>query len=301
MNLNNTLGLKTAKIGARFISYIFTPFSVPFLSLAVILLFTHLTFTLSRYDIFLVLDIVFRFTIVLPLISIFFLHKINHLSFNSKISVYDKLIGAFMVSTLCYLFIYIVVSELGQSPLHANFISITSVLLLFFLIPYKWRKEAKVKGIIDEYDAMPLDTLNRRKQRYMPLILTLISYIFCAMMMFKKALPWYLNAIIITSILILIIHLCINIKWRVSEHMAAIGAVTGGIIALSNVFSYNPLAAICVSTIIAGLLGSARMILQRHTVGEVLIGYFVGLSCSLIALNNTFYHYISTIFTYKLL
>lgn len=299
MRLEQQLNTRLRK-EAKIISLVFTPFFVPFLILTVILFFTHLTLTLSERDIFIVLDLVFRFTIVLPLISIFFLHKINHLSFNNNVSPYDKIVGAFMVSTLCYLFIAIVLLELGFTIINSTILSFISVLLLFTLISYKWEKEAKVTGVIDEYDLMPLHTLNKRKEQFMPLILTLISYIFCAIMMFRKGLPWYLNAIIITSILILVIHILINTKWKISEHMTAMGAVTGSIIALANIFSYNPIQGISLSIILTSILASARLILEKNSLTELLFGYLIGFICALIALNNTLYHYISTIFTYNL-
>lgn len=294
-----TLTQKILLRGAKLISFVFTPFYVPLLSFVIILLFTHLSLTISKYEVFYILDIIFRFTIVLPLISIFFLHSINHLSLIDQVSTPQKCLGSLMVSTLCYLFIYTVLLELGQTMLYANIVSCIGVLLLFTLIPYKWRKDAKVTGLVDEFDLLPLGTLNQRKARFMPLILTLISYIFCAMMMFKKVLPWYLNSIIIASILVTAILLCINRWLRISEHMASIGAVTGGIISLTKLFEYNPLFGICLLIAIAGVLGTARMYLKHNNIGEIFLGYLIGLSCSLIAFNNTCYHYISTIFTYK--
>lgn len=285
---------------AKIISFIFNPILVPLLSIIILLFFTHLSITFTRQELFRIIDVVFRFTIVLPFMSIFLLHKLNHFSLSPNVTTYQRIVGSFMICSLCYLFIAIVMKELSFSFYASNIIASCCVLALFIVIPYKWNKTSKIRSTRDEYHLLALSILNRRQDRYMPLVVTLVSYIFCAMMMFKKSLPWYINAIIIASILILAVHLLLNRKWRISEHMAAMGGVTGGILALNKLFEYDPLPGIIFSISLAGLLGTSRMILKHNNLGELLFGYLVGLGCSLIALNNTFYHYISTIFTYKL-
>ena len=42
---------------------------------------------------------------------------------------------------------------------------------------------------------------------------------------------------------------------------------------------------LCLFILIAGVLGTARIILQHHTLGEVLVGFAVGLICSLLVLH----------------
>lgn len=284
--------------GAKILSRIFTPFSFPFLSFLILFLFTHLSFTFRTRDTLYILEIVFRFTIILPVISIFFLHKINHLSYIEQ-HPRERTIGSFMISTFCYLFIYIVLMELKMPTQYNYIVSSIMVLTLFILIPLKWRSEVKIDGIYsDRYGV--LSDLNRREQRFMPLLLTIISYTFCTFIMLKQDLPWYLNGIIISALLILLILLLINARWRVSEHMAAIGGVTAGVITFSDLFFYNPLKWICILIVVAGALGTARMILRHNNLGEIFAGFIIGLSCTLIALNDTCNHYISTVIKYLL-
>ena len=282
--------------GAKILSRIFTPFSVPFLSFLTLLLFSHLNLTFSSRDVFRILDIVFRYTIVLPTISIFFLYKINHLSFLKQHPV-ERLIGSFMISTFSYLFIFIVLAELHISFYTNLIVSSILVFSLFLLIPVKWRADARIHGLTkDTYGT--LIELNLREHRYMPLLLTIFSYFFCAIIMYKRDLPWYMNGIILASLMILCIHFIINAKWRVSEHMAAMGGVMAGVVAFSNLFFYDPTKWICLLTLIGGALGSARMILGHNNLGEIFGGFFIGLFCTSIALNNYCNHLIYSIFKY---
>jgi hypothetical protein len=77
----------------------------------------------------------------------------------------------------------------------------------------------------------------------------------------------------------------VNLKWKLSEHMAGIGGVIGGLVSFSALFGYNPVGWLCLFILIAGILGSARIVLGHHTLGEVLSGFAVGLICALLVLH----------------
>lgn len=83
----------------------------------------------------------------------------------------------------------------------------------------------------------------------------------------------------------MIICVIVNLKWKLSEHMAGAGAIIGGLVAFSALFGYNPISWLCIFILIAGVLGTARIILQHHTLGEVMGGFAVGLICSLLVLH----------------
>ena len=126
--------------------------------------------------------------------------------------------------------------------------------------------------------------LSERKKRYVPILLTIISYVFCLLMMRKLNIPWYMTGIIFVSLVISIICILVNLKWKLSEHMAGMGGIIGGLVSFSALFSYNPVVWLCLFILIAGILGSARIVLGHHTLGVVLSGFVVGLVCSFLIL-----------------
>lgn len=130
--------------------------------------------------------------------------------------------------------------------------------------------------------------LGERKKRYMPILLTIISYIFCLMMMYKLNIPWYMTGIIWASLIVSVICILVNLKWKLSEHMAGMGGVVGGLVSFSALFGYNPVGWLCLFILIAGILGSARIILGHHTLGEVFSGFVVGFVCALMVLHPVF-------------
>ncbi|WP_294605092.1 hypothetical protein [uncultured Bacteroides sp.] len=129
------------------------------------------------------------------------------------------------------------------------------------------------------------EDLGERKRRFMPFLLTITSYAFCLVMMHRLNIPWYMTGIILAALIMMIICIIVNLKWKLSEHMAGMGAIVGGLVSFSALFGYNPIWWLCLFILIAGILGTARIILQHHTLGEVLTGFVVGLICSLLVLH----------------
>lgn len=124
-----------------------------------------------------------------------------------------------------------------------------------------------------------------RRKRYVPFLLTITSYAFGLAMMYRMRLPWYMINIIWASLVIMVICVVVNLRWKLSEHMAGAGAVIGGVVVFSSLFNYNPVWWLCFFILVSGLLGSARIILRHHTLGEVLGGFLVGLGCSILIID----------------
>lgn len=189
---------------ARVISGIFNPFIIPFGGFLILFLFSYLRIMPFQYKL-IVLGVVYCFTILMPMLTIFIFQKING-----------------------------------------------------------W-------GIND---------LSDRKKRFIPYFLTIMAYVFCLFMMYRLNLPRYMSGIIWATLIAIIISILINLKWKVSEHMTGAGGVVGGLISFSFLFNYNPVWWLCLFILIAGALGTSRIILGQHTLGQVLAGFIIGLACS---------------------
>ncbi|WP_321334375.1 hypothetical protein [uncultured Bacteroides sp.] len=136
---------------------------------------------------------------------------------------------------------------------------------------------------INGFEAKDLTT--DRKKRYVPYLLTILSYVCCLLMMRKLNIPWYMTGIILATLLAMGISTIVNLKWKLSEHMIGMGGIVGGLVSFSYLFGYNPVGWLCLFLLIAGVLGTARIILQHHTLSEVLSGFIVGFVCALLILH----------------
>lgn len=195
---------KRLRTASRIISGIFNPFIIPFGGFLVLFLFSYLRIMPFQYKL-IVLAVVYCFTILMPMLTIFLFQKING-----------------------------------------------------------W-------GIKE---------LSHREKLFIPYILTIMAYVFCLLMMYKLNLPRYMSGIILATLIAMVICIFINLKWKISEHMTGMGGVVGGLIAFSFLFNYNPVWWLCFFILIAGMLGTSRIILKQHTLGQVLSGFVVGVICA---------------------
>lgn len=192
--------------------------------------------------------------------------------------VISALFTPFSIPFLAFLVLFIF-SYLRIMPLQYKLIVLAVVYCFTILMPtltiFLFRK---INGFGPE-------ALAERKRRFVPFILTITSYAFCLLMMHRLNIPWYMTGIILAALVMMIICVIINLRWKLSEHMAGVGAVIGGLVAFSALFGYNPVWWLCIFILLAGILGTSRIILQHHTLGEVTGGFAVGLICSLLVLH----------------
>lgn len=192
--------------------------------------------------------------------------------------IISALFTPFSIPFLAFLFLFIF-SYLRIMPLQYKLIVLGVVYCFTILMP------TLTIFIFRKINGFSPEELAERKKRYVPFILTITSYVFCLLMMHRLNIPWYMTGIILAALVMMVICVIVNLKWKLSEHMAGAGAVVGGLVAFSALFGYNPVWWLCVFILVAGVLGTARIILQHHTPGEVMGGFIVGLTCSLLVLH----------------
>lgn len=190
----------------------------------------------------------------------------------------------FAIPTAAFLMLFLF-SYLRIMPIEYKLIVVGIVFCFTVVIP------ALAIYLFLKFRGLAAHELGDRKRRFMPYLLTIISYIFCSSVMYRLNIPWYMNGIILASLLVMAVFLLVNLKWKLSEHMGGAGGIIGGFVSFSALFGYNPVSWLCLFILAAGALGSARIILGRHKLGEVLFGFAVGLICSLLVLHpmNSFF------------
>lgn len=138
--------------------------------------------------------------------------------------------------------------------------------------------------LLQKINGWTLQELGNRKKRFIPYLITIMSYTGCFLTMYRIHLPRYMSGIIIATLLCMIICTSINLKWKISTHMASCGMIIGGLLSYSFIFQFNPIWWLCGFILLAGMLGSARIIVRQHTLNEVGGGFLVGLFCGIIGI-----------------
>lgn len=126
------------------------------------------------------------------------------------------------------------------------------------------------------YNGWTLWHLRERNKRMVPYFISIISYFACFALMKYLHLPHFMSAIIVAALFVQIVCAITNIWFKISTHMAAIGGFTGGLIAFSFIFGFNPVWWLSLIILISGMVGTARMIMRVHTLREICAGYIIG-------------------------
>lgn len=137
-------------------------------------------------------------------------------------------------------------------------------LLLIFLL--------KLVGIVQDVG------LNSQKERLIPYVITALCYGASAWFVASRGAPVWVAMFFCGGALASLINLGINLKWKISAHAAAIAGLVALLIRLQRDVAVEPklFLWLIITVGVTGLLGSARVWLNRHTVWQVLAGYLVG-------------------------
>ncbi|MGL4292660.1 MAG: phosphatase PAP2 family protein [Bacteroidales bacterium] len=122
-------------------------------------------------------------------------------------------------------------------------------------------------------------SLNNRADRKIPYLISLGSYLACGILLYRINVPLWLVGFIGGGLASLLIASVITIWWKISAHMTGMAGLTGCALYLSQTFSMMPFWLLPLLILFTGMLGSSRIILNRHTFGQVLAGTANGFLC----------------------
>ena len=120
-----------------------------------------------------------------------------------------------------------------------------------------------------------------RQQRLLPYLFSALCYGVAAYYLYYCHSPqWFLMFMVGSAVTVLIMAF-INLKWKISAHMAGIGGVVALIyqIHVQGLSAFDLIWLLCLSILVAGALGSARLVLKRHDSWQLLAGAVVGFLC----------------------
>ena len=98
------------------------------------------------------------------------------------------------------------------------------------------------------YQGWTLFELGNRERRVIPYVISIASYLLCYYLMAAAHVPHFMGSILIAALVVII--------------------------------GFNPLWWLCLVLIVAGLVGTSRMILRQHSLRDIVLGFLVGAVCS---------------------
>lgn len=163
-------------------------------------------------------------------------------------------------------------SFLSFAPTHTKVAFTFVVLGANFVVPMLIVLLLKKMGIIQDVG------LNGRKERLIPYIITMVCLGATGLFLYAKMAPLWVAMFYEGGALAALVNMIVNFRWKISAHAAGIAGLVAMLIQIMKEGPVSPHMTwwIVASIVVAGLLGSARIWLGRHTLMQVLAGTLVG-------------------------
>ena len=186
---------------------------------------------------------------------------------------------------------------------HPVFINIASLLLLFTLFPSLAAMSYQAKstiisviisltviiplvlvGLLKITNSISSIQMEDKKDRKWPYIATAMGYIFSFYLLQKVGVSSLLLKYLLAGIGTVISISVINIFWKISVHMASIGALLG-LLVIANFTNYIDLRLMIAGIVlIAGIVASARLFANAHNISQIVLGFALGFAWILMVL-----------------
>ena len=141
---------------------------------------------------------------------------------------------------------------------------ITIVSPVFTLILLK-----KIKLVRDKHLALA-------RERIYPYITTIIYYVFGIYLFQKAGVPAVILYYLLGAVIAVFLDFLLNFKLKISAHTTAIGGLLAMLLAVSLRWHLDLSFYIIIAFFIAGIVATARLILQAHKLSEVFLGFLIG-------------------------
>lgn len=129
--------------------------------------------------------------------------------------------------------------------------------------------------------------ISDKSERTMPYLFSLLAYVFWTMFLWRTLqLPAlgaeYIVGVAVGVVVALFIIVFVNLKWKISAHMASMGAFAGAVFGICFKLAINPIYFYVLVLAVSVLVGLSRIELKAHTPSQVLAGFILGFICTAI-------------------
>ncbi|MBS3805911.1 MAG: hypothetical protein KGY60_00260 [Bacteroidales bacterium] len=120
--------------------------------------------------------------------------------------------------------------------------------------------------------------MTSKRERVVPFATIGLLYVLGYFLLLQMKVPDTIANVILGGAITIFTTLFITLKWKISAHMAGIGALTGALLVFSFTLKSNLTLFLVGAILVAGLVGTSRMILKFHTPPQIYTGFGLGLA-----------------------
>ncbi|HLP03786.1 MAG TPA: phosphatase PAP2 family protein [Paludibacter sp.] len=119
--------------------------------------------------------------------------------------------------------------------------------------------------------------ISRREERTMPYLFSFMAYVFWALFMWRTMqFPLFIVAMGIGSAISIFLITIINMRWKISAHMAGMGGLAGAIFGVSYRMAINPVWLFIIVLTASTIVALSRIELKAHSPLQTVAGFVVG-------------------------
>jgi membrane-associated phospholipid phosphatase len=118
--------------------------------------------------------------------------------------------------------------------------------------------------------------LKNREDRKYPILFTIVFHIANYYFLSKAHLPGPYMFFLLAALFSLVLTLIVTYYWKISMHMTGIGGVCGAFLTLAFIWPIELRLLLAALFLLAGIIGSSRLILNAHTSSQVAFGFLAG-------------------------
>lgn len=136
-------------------------------------------------------------------------------------------------------------------------------------------------SVLHHYGLISDKRLDKPQERLWPYAISILCYIAAASYLHYIHSPLWFTMFAVGGLMSLVITAIVNNWWKISAHATGIGGVVALVyqIHVQGLSAFELYWVLCIAILLAGVVGTARLILKCHTVAQVLMGFANGYAC----------------------
>ena len=124
--------------------------------------------------------------------------------------------------------------------------------------------------------------VDKREERFSPYMVAILALVVTLAFFSVISAPYWILGLIGGMTGALCVAVGINNYWKISVHGMGVGGIAGAVFAIMPLLNVNPLLLFLPVLAAGGLVCSSRLILNRHTLGQVGGGFLLGFCLSVL-------------------
>lgn len=172
-------------------------------------------------------------------------------------------------------------SVLNNMPFDVKMSVVMMVAAMTFLLPVIVLWLMQRVGYISGF------ALVYREERFVPFVIAILSYMACWFYLYRAGAPLWMTMFVVGAIVAALIACLVTRWWKISIHTTSLAGMLAMMcsMAVNGHAQGDMLPLITVAALLLGAVGTARLVLNRHTLAQCAAGVLNGFLCVYIAMS----------------